>query len=144
MKNWLLAVLLAPLALLGEGCRRSGSHVRLVVPDEFAGPIQIRQSTDGVPSKRDGDIWVFEIPATGVLETRNTKPLDLISLPGQAVYKSGKPIKWALPEVVSGAQGTSEIMLRQLGTDAQGWFYFFVGTKPEADAHWSTINGAKP
>jgi len=142
MKSWLMAFLFAPLALLGFGCQPSSSKIRLIVPDYYKGPVKIKQSAEGASVKKDGGIWIFEIPSTGALEAQNIEPLRRIQIPSEAVYKSGVSIPWSLPEVIGGVEPINGVMLRQLGTDADGWYYFFIGTSSDAKAYWEKVNGS--
>jgi hypothetical protein len=142
MKSWLMALLFAPFALFGFGCQPSSSKIRLILPDYYKGPVKIKQSAEGASVKKDGGVWIFEIPSTGALETQNTEPLRRIQIPGEAVYISGVTIPWALPEVIGGVEPSDGVMLRQLGTDADGWYYFFIGTSSDAKSYWGKVNGS--
>ena len=142
MKLYLMAILFAPLAFLGFGCQPSSSKIRLIVPNYYKGPVKIKQSAEGASVKKNGGVWIFEIPSTGALEAQNTEPLRRFQIPAEAFYESGVAIVWALPVVIGGAEHSDEVMLRQLGTDSDGWYYFFIGTSSDARSYWEKTNGS--
>ena len=85
-----LVASLGPFAL-GAYANRSGNPIRIVLPAGFRGEFSIvKDRTKGQDLKLQDDVWVFEMPANGVLIVNDDYPLYMWHQ-ATYVYSDGHP-----------------------------------------------------
>jgi hypothetical protein len=89
-----LMAVVGPYAWLIYASNRSGKPIRIILPVGFRGEFSIvKNRAEGQDLKLQDGVWVFEIPAGGVLVVNDDYPFYIWHPPLGCFYSDGRPVE---------------------------------------------------